>query len=236
MLAAPRSIVARCYTSGAVTPLNAILGSHASAILILAVVGVALLAATAGMLDFMSGTSRVLSPLTFERERTLAFVVVGLPAAFVLLIAVGTLGAVQSGVMQTSEGTRVWLWLANTAFAVGVVVCGFCSPLTRHWGLGLMGFALGLGAIFPLLALISALGFNDAGLLTSTGDRVAFGVAVGMILLAVGLCSASLLAMVAYVVERMVLLLDSRHHVPLVATPAPTHEVPTSGRQQGGVS
>ena len=216
------------------TPLNAILGSHASAVLILAVFGVALLAATAGVLDFMSGTSRVLSPLAFERARFIALIALGLPAGFVLLAAGSTLGAVQSGVAQASEGTRVWLWLANASFLIGTVVCGFCSPLARHWGLGLTGFAIGLGAIFPLLALISALGFNDAGLLTSTGERAAFGIAVGLILLAVALCLASLLSMVAYVAERMVQLIDSRHHAPLVSPEA--SEQQSQRRQPGKLS
>ncbi len=209
------------------TPLNAILGNHASVILILAVVGVALLAGSAAMLDFMSGTSRILAPLLFERRRLMAFVFMGLPAAFVVLLAGGTLGALQSGVAEAGSGTRSWLWLANGAFVAGVVVCGICSPLARHWGLGLMGFAAGLGAIFPLLAIISALNFDEAGLLRATADRAVFGVAVGLILTAAGLCATSIVAMAAYIIERTVLLLDSRHHVPLALTAGDTHAAAT---------
>lgn len=216
-----------------VTPLNAILGNHASVILVLAVVGIALLAGSAGMLDFMSGTSRILVPLFFERRRLTLFVFVGLPAAFVVMLAGGTLGALQSGVAEASSSTRFWLWLANSAFVIGVVVCGVCSPLARHWGLGLMGFAIGLGAIVPLLAVISALNFDEAGLLTSTADRCVFGVAVGLILTAAGGCAASTIAMIAYIIERTVLLLDSRHHTPLAPS---TGELPAVTTQGGSSS
>ncbi len=197
------------------TPLNAILGNDASAILVLAAVGVALLTAASALLDFMSGTSRNLSPLSFQRQRFALLVFIGLPAAFVVLLAGGTLGALQSGVAEASSGTRFWLWLANASFIIAVVICGLCSPLARHWGLGLMGFAAGLGAILPLLAVISALNFNEGGLLTGSADRIVFGIAVGLIMLAAGLCAASTLAMIAYVIERTVVLLDSRHHLPV---------------------
>lgn len=197
------------------TPLNAILGNGASEILVLAAVAVALLTATSAVLDFMSGTSRNLSPLSWQRQRFALLLVIGLPAVFVVLLAGGTLGALQSGVAEATSGTRFWLWLANAAFIVAVVVCGICSPLARHWGLGLTGFAAGLGAIFPLLAVISALNFNEGGLLTGSADRIVFGVAVGLIMLAAGLCAASTLAMIAYIVERTALLLDSRHHLPV---------------------
>jgi hypothetical protein len=197
------------------TPLNALLGNDASAILVLAVVGVALLTAASALLDFMSGTSRILSPLSFQRQRFVALLFIGLPAAFAVLLAGGTLGALQSGIAEATAGTRFWLWLANVAFIIAVAVCGSCSPLSRHWGLGLMGFAAGLGAIFPLLAVISALNFNESGLLTGSADRIVFGVAVGLIMLAAALCAASMLSMITYIVERTALLLDSRHHLPV---------------------
>jgi hypothetical protein len=196
-----------------VTPLNVILGSQASAILILSVVGVVILAATAAMLDFMSGTSRVLAPFAFERARMSVFVGIGLPAAFVLVSAGGFLGGFVSGVAVTGSGTTALLLLVNLAFLVGVVTCGCCSPLARHWGLGMAGFAAGLGAVIPLLAIISALGLgNDSGLLTNIGDRIVFGVLVGAILLAVALCGAALLAMITYIAERISQLLAARHH------------------------
>jgi hypothetical protein len=198
-----------------VTPLNAILGSQASAILVLAVVGVLLLAATAAVLDYLGNSSRVLAPLSFEWLRQGLFVWLGLPSALGLVISGGLLGAVASAVAETGEGTRVLLWLANATFLVAVVVCGCCSPLARHWGLGMAAFAMGLGMIFPLLKAISSLGFNDAGLLRATGDRVAFGIVVGGILLSLALCGAAVLAMMAYVLERMLLIVRARrHHAP----------------------
>jgi hypothetical protein len=196
-----------------VTPLDALLGSHASAILVLSVVAVLLLAAAAAVLDFMSGAFRVLSPVAFEGPRTGALVTVGLPAAFALLAGAGTLGAVVSGTAEPGKGTEALLWLTNVAFVLSVLVCGLCSPMARHWGLGLAGFAAGLGVIFALLRLISSLGFDSSGLLTSAPDRLVFGVTTGGIMLAAALAGAALVAMIAYVAERTVLLL--RHRLPL---------------------
>lgn len=196
------------------TLLNVILGNNASAILILSLIGVILLACAAAMLDFLSGTARVLAPFSLERPRMLLFVGLGLPAAFVLISAGGTLGAFTSGVAETGRGTDALLWVVNVAFAVAVLGCGACSPLARHWGLSMAGFALGMGAVIPLLALISALGLGDAsGLIAHTGDRIAFGVAIGGIFLAVALCAASLLAMMTYIAERIALLLAARQRL-----------------------
>lgn len=193
------------------TPLNLILGNEAGAILVLSGIGVLLLAVLAAVLDYLSGTSSVLSPFHFERLRVFLFTTVGLPAAFVLIAAGGTLGAIASGNAETGRGTAALLWLVNVAFVAGVFACGLCSPMSRHWGLGLAGYGAGIGAIIPLLAIISSLGFNDAGLLNAVGDRIAFGLSVGAIMLAVGLCGAAMLAMISYSVERMVLLWQGRH-------------------------
>jgi len=194
-----------------VTPLDALLGNNASAILVLSVVGVTLLAAAAATLDFMSTGPRVLSPFAFERPRLLAFACAGLPAVFALLAGGGALGAAVSGTREPGSGTQALLWLTNVAFVVSIVVCGLCSPLARHWGLGLAAFALGLGVVFPLLWLVSSLGFDSAGLLVSLGDRVVFGICVGGILIATALAGAGALAMIAYVIERTLMLLSRGH-------------------------
>ncbi|MHB8574543.1 MAG: hypothetical protein ACYDCQ_04355 [Dehalococcoidia bacterium] len=204
------------------TSLNAILGSQSTAILVLAVVGVVLLAAAAGTLDFLSGTTRVLSPLALSPVRSSAFIWLGLPAAFVLIGVGGLLGALTSGMTQTGDGTRMLLWLVNGAFLLVVAACGTSSPLARHWGLGIAAFAVGLGAIFPLLAVISALSFNESGLLIAAPDRAVFGIAIGGILLAIALCGCAIVSMACYIVERTAALLRSRGHVDSTAATAAT--------------
>jgi hypothetical protein len=213
-----------------VTPLDAILGNQASAVFILAAVGVLLLSAAGGALDYMGGDLRPRSPLYHERGRLFAFAFVGLPAAFLLLGAGGALGALASGAPEAGRGMKALLWLTNIAFVACVVICGLCSPMARHWGLGLAGFAAGLGLIFPLLALISQLGFDDSGLLASAPDRAVFGVTVGAILLAVALAAASIVAMLAYVAERTASLLP--HHDPPFGRRA-LSSASTNGRRNG---
>jgi len=196
-----------------VTPLNVILGNQASAILVLSVVGVLLLACTAAVLDYLGGTSRALAPFTLVRPRMAAFVWVGLPAALLLVFAGGLLGAISSGSAETGRGLDLLLWIANLSFTVAVLVCGLCSPLARHWGLALAGFALGMGGLMVFLALISALGLGDAaGLITATPDRAAFGVAVGGVFLCVALGAAALLALGTYCGERIYLLAAHHQH------------------------
>jgi len=197
-----------------VTPLNLILGNQASAILVLSVVGVVLLAGTAAVLDFLGGTSRGLPPFTFARLRGASFVWLGLPAALMLAIAGGALGAISSGSSETGHGLDLILWCANAAFIVAVLVCGLCSPLARHWGLGLAGFAIGMGGLMLFLAMISALGLGDAaGLISHASDRIVFGVAVGGVFLGLALGASALLALCAYCGERICLLLLARRHL-----------------------
>jgi hypothetical protein len=197
-----------------VTPLDVILGNQASAIIVLAVVGAALLAFTAATLDFLSGTSRMLAPFVFEQVRGRAFVWLGMPAAFVLIGAGGALGALTSASSEVGRGVGVLLWIVNAAFVIGVLICGLCSPLARHWGFGVAGFAAGIGALMLFLPIISALGLGDAaGLIVHAPDRIVFGVAVGGVFLGVAAGAASLLALAAYCTERIALLLRAHRAI-----------------------
>ncbi|HEY7294322.1 MAG TPA: hypothetical protein VH916_04730 [Dehalococcoidia bacterium] len=202
----------RCYTALVATPLNLIVGNQASAIVVLSVVGVVLLACTAAALDFLGGTGRGGAPFVFARLRSSAFVWLGLPAVLVLAIAGAALGAISSGSSEASRGLDIILWCANGAFIVAALICGLCSPLARHWVLALAGFGTGIGALLLFLTMISALGLGDAaGLITHASDRVVFGVAVGGVFLGVALGAASLLALCAYCAERIGWLLHARH-------------------------
>lgn len=211
-MAAPGKGVAGfgCYTA-AVTPLNVILGNQASAILVLSIVGALLLASACAAMDVLSAPAARPATGPLSSPRGAAFVWVGLPAALVLVIAGGALGAVSSGSTDAGRGLDLILWCANAAFVVSVLVIGLCSPLTRHWALGLAAFAAGMGAMALFLVMISALGLGDAaGLITDRSHQLVFGIAVGGVFLGVALAGAALLALAGCCAERLYAIVAGR--------------------------
>jgi len=196
-----------------VTPLNVILGNQASAIFVLSVVGALLLACACAAMDVLGGpgagggrTPAVPLPL-----REAAFVWVGLPALLVLAVAGGVLGAVSSGSTDAGRGLELVLWCANAAFIVAVLMIGLCSPLARHWALGLAAFTAGMGASMLFLVMISALGLGDAaGLITDRSHQLVFGVAVGGVFLGVAVAGAALLALAVCCAERLYITIAGR--------------------------
>ncbi|HZQ37101.1 MAG TPA: hypothetical protein VFD32_14310 [Dehalococcoidia bacterium] len=193
------------------TPLNVILGNQASAILVLSVVGALLLACACAAMDLLGGSAMRRAPAVHLPLRETTFVWIGLPALLVLAIAGGALGAVSSGSTDAGRGLDLILWCANAAFIVAVLAIGLCSPLARHWALGLAAFAAGMGALMLFLVMISALGLGDAaGLITDGSHQLVFGVAVGGVFLGIAVAGAALLALAVCCAERLYAMLAGR--------------------------
>jgi hypothetical protein len=200
-----------CYTA-AVTPLNLILGNQASAIFVLSVVGALLLACACAAMDVLGGPPAGRAPRVPLPLREAAFVWVGLPALLVLAVSGGALGAVGAGSTDAGRGVDLILWCANAAFVVAVLAIGLCSPLARHWAIGLAAFAAGMGAMMLFLAMISALGLGDAaGLITDRSHQLVFGVAVGGVFLGIAVASAALLALAVCCAARLYAIRAGRH-------------------------
>jgi len=111
-------------------------------------------------------------------------------------------------------GDALVLWaVTNLAFFAGVGLWGFSGPLTRHWGLSLGAFGLGVAALFLLLAAVLQLPFTAAGALLSVPARAMFAGIAGGILVAVGVCLASVLALAAHIANAaFVLVSEHRRH------------------------
>ncbi len=186
------------------TPLNLILGNQSSAIFVLSIVGALLLACACAAMDVLGGPAAGRAPAAQPPLREAAFVWVGLPALLVLAVSGGALGAVSSGSTDAGRGLELVLWCANAAFIVAVLVVGLCSPLARHWALGLAAFVAGMGALMLFLMMISALGLGDAaGLITDRSHQLVFGVAVGGVFLGIAVAGAALLALAVCCAERL---------------------------------
>jgi hypothetical protein len=198
-----------------VTPLDLVFGS-ATTVIALALAAAAALAIAAAALDYLSGTTGATPPFTLASERRWLFLAVGLPAVLALFASGTLLAAIGSGSVAPGDGSTALLWLANVAFALAVAVCGVCSPLARNWVWATFAFLAGVAAFLLLLALVAREpSGNEAGLLTGVGPRALFGATVGGIWLIVALCTAALVGVFAYVVERVALLLEARRMPPM---------------------
>ncbi|MGI8551716.1 MAG: hypothetical protein ACR2PL_13160 [Dehalococcoidia bacterium] len=131
-----------------------------------------------------------------------AFLLGGLPAAALTFTAAAV--AAYSSSMQQHGSELNWLmFLAlNGGFAFAILLWVLASPLTRHWGLGLASFGLGLGLLFPLLGSVLRLHFEAGGILPNQPDRVIFALSVGGIVCSLGCCLVSILSLALYVVRQ----------------------------------
>lgn len=135
------------------------------------------------------------------------FPLVGLPASLIVFLSAATQAYVASAPAQTDTNGLLLFIVGNIAFLLALLTWGLASPLTRHWGLGLACFGVGLAVLFPLLAVVFRLHFRSSGILDQFSERLIFAFCVGAILCAVGACIASILSMLKYVVQRSVLLI-----------------------------
>jgi hypothetical protein len=133
-----------------------------------------------------------------------------LPSSLIWVLCLGTLifsflGAAIQAYLASSpyvdQQNAVGLWAAtNVAFFAGIFIWGICGPLNRHWGLSLASFGLGVATLFLLLAAVLQLPFTATGTLLSNTARLMFACLAGGILVALGDCLASILALAARVV------------------------------------
>lgn len=192
------------------TPLDLIFRSAATAIAV-ALAAAAALALAAAFLDYLSGTTGRTPPFVRARERQIVFLAIGVPALIALFAATTALAAIGSGSASTGIEAKLLVGVVDAAFVIAVLVGGACSPLARNWVIAT--FAL-LGSVVAFIALLVAVAAepsgNEAGLLTNPGERLLFGLTIAGLNLALWLGMTALLALLAYAVERVVLLLRAR--------------------------
>ena len=185
------------------TLLNYVLGDRAGACVLgsaLLVITLATIAAIVdlplrGLHDAHAAPPARLGPLLPSR----LFFVVGLPASLLVFLSAAFQAYLASTPLRTNSSGLIFFITINAAFFLGVLAWGFASPLSRHWGLGLGAFGLGLAVLFPLLAVILSLDFGAFGTLADAGERLLFAAAVGAILCSFGACLAAILSMLAYI-------------------------------------
>lgn len=187
------------------TPLDYILGDHASAYLIGSSLLMVTLTITAAILDIPLRSLRAAGVAPSAAPGRLLppqfFLIFALPAAL-LTLAGGTLQAYISSTPHRSPGSDpALLHTINIAFLLAVILWASASPLGRHWGLALAGFGLALAVFFALLSIVPHLSFETFGLVPDRWQRLVFAVAVGGILTSAGACLAAILSILTYVVR-----------------------------------
>ena len=215
-----RSLLGReGYEGAAVTLLNYVLGDRAGAYVLGSSLLVITLATIAAIVDL---PLRTLSEARFAPPPRLGpplpswlFVCIGLPASLLVFISAAVQAYLASTPSRASGDGLVLYFTINAAFFLAVLIWGLASPLSRHWGLGLGAFGLGLAVLFPLLAVILSLDFGAFGTLTNATERILFAAAVGAILCSLGSCVAAILSMLVYVASgSMQLIIQHRLHAP----------------------
>lgn len=194
------------------TVLDAALGEHAGAFLLVSSLLVMTLATIAAIVDIaLRGLEDAGLPAVRGQRplvHPMIFAVIGLPATVIVFVG-GTVQAYAASASAHAGGAGAVLFTTiNVSIVIAVLVWALASPLARHWGLALGGFGLCLALIFPLLALVLQLPFLPFGELASKPDRVLFGLTVAGILCCVGGCTTSLLAMLVYVIRSCACLVD----------------------------
>lgn len=180
------------------TLFDVVLGGHGPALMLGALVLAALLTLVAATLEIAleraGGPDPAALPDWFARRGPAFFVLGGLPAIAVAVVAAIALTLALGSNPERSGMPPAVPLLLNLSVIVAIVCCGIGSPLTQHWGLGIAVFGIGLSAIFPLLFVANALPFADD---SSIGypDRLIFALAVGLILLTQILAASALLAL-----------------------------------------
>lgn len=187
------------------TPLDLVLGDRAGAYLLGSSLLVITLAAIAGIIDIPLGALRdarlASPPRVGPMLPSRLFLCIGLPASLLVFVSAAVQAYLASTPLRANENGLVLYFTINAAFLLTVFVWGLASPLSRHWGLGLGAFGLGLAVLFPLFAVILRLDFGAFGTLTSGSERLLFAAAVGAILCSLGSCLAAIVSMAVYIVR-----------------------------------
>jgi hypothetical protein len=200
-----------------VSLLDFVLGDRAGTYLLTSCLLVAALAIIAAIIDIplraLHEAGYTAQPLV--RRPIPAGLIRALGAAAALAAFAGA--AIQTYIASSPDeilGDALPLWLiTNIAFFLCIAVWGLSRPLTRHWGLSLGAFGLGVAGLFLLLAAVLRLPFSAAGVLPSTPARVMFAAIAGGILLAVGACLAAIASLAVNVASAaFVLAVEHRRH------------------------
>jgi hypothetical protein len=185
--------------------LDLVLGDRAGTLLLASCLLVATLAIIAAILDLPlrslheAGYARKAPPVTKALLRVLQAIA---GAAALLSFAGAAMQAFLASAPYPVETNFLLLWLlTNGSFVVAVAILGLAPPLTRHWGLGLGAFGLGLATLFLLLAAVLQLPFTTTGELQADSARWLFAVEAGLILFAIGICVSAILSLLARIIR-----------------------------------
>ncbi len=188
------------------------LGDRAGSYLLASCLLVMALAIIAAIIDIPLRTLHEAGYGSESRHRRLlpAGLAQGFGAAMLLAAFFGaaTQAYIASSPTPASGNSLFLFLLTNATFLLAIATWGLAAPLTRHWGLCLGAFGLGLAALFLLLAAVLHLPVDATGIVASDGARILFAAAAGAILLTLGACLAAILAMVAYIVHGAWLLVS----------------------------
>jgi hypothetical protein len=209
-----------------VTVIDYVFGDRAGAYLLGSCLFVLTLAAIAAIVDIplrtlrdarLAPPTRLATPLSWR-----LFTFIGLPATLLVFASASIQSYAASTPLRPSENGLVLFFTINSSFVLAVLIWGFASPLTRHWGLGLGAFGLGLAVLFPLLVVVLHLNFGAFGTLTNGSQRLLFALVVGAILCSLGACLAAILSMLVYIGAGSIeLAVQHRRHTPRDRSSAP---------------
>ena len=179
------------------TALHLVLGEGGPPLLLGAIVvaaGLTLVAAALEIaLERVGGPDPAALPDWFAEHGPALFVFGGMPALTIVLLSTAGLALALGANPEETDYSAAVPLLLDLVLLIAVIGLGAGSPLIQHWGLGIIAFAAGVGAIFVLLFLAETLPFADNGSL-GYPERLVFAIIVALIAAAVIAAAAALLA------------------------------------------
>jgi hypothetical protein len=185
--------------------LDLVLGDRAGSFLVASCLLVATLTIISAILDLSlrSLHEAGYAQSSSSQSRSLLRIAQALALAAALLTFAGAgLQAYLASSPVPVDSNFLLLWLiTNVSFVVAVGILGLAPPLTRHWGLSLGAFGLGLAVMFLLLGAVLQLPFSITGELRPESSRVIFALEAGGILLALGISVAAILSLLTRIIR-----------------------------------
>lgn len=180
------------------TLFDLVLGEHGPAWLLGAVAAAALLTVIAAgfeiALERAGGPDPGSPPDWFAARGPSVFVILGLPALILAAVATTALTLELGGNPERSGIPLIVPLLLDLCVIVAVLCLGVGAPMTRHWGLSIAVFGVGLSAMFPLLFIANALPFEPGGSLRYP-ERLVFAFANGLMLITQIVAAAALVSL-----------------------------------------
>jgi hypothetical protein len=188
-----------------VSLLDLALGDRAGTYLLISCLLVATLAIIAAILELPLRALREAGYLQNPRRRSLVplglLQILAATAAVFTFIGAALQAYLASAPFPVQSNFLALCLITNVSFFDDVAILGLTPPLTRHWGLGVGAFGLGLATLFLMLAAVLQLPFSTTGELQSEPARRMFALEAGFILLAIGACLAAILSLLTRIIR-----------------------------------